>query len=239
MPNGLSHNHVSAGGINAAQSGAFPEVNDADPATLSWLVRPKAARAVKRVIDVAVAIILAPFVLVTLAVIGLLIKLEDQGPVIYRRRVVGPKGDFGALKLRSMRVDADKILERDAALRAKFEDTYKIKDDPRVTKIGRPLRRSSLDELPQLWNVLRGQMSLVGPRMIVRSELEKFGPYAVIFDFVKPGMTGHWQVSGRQEVSYAERVKMDVYYLQHWSLWFDVKILFKTAWKVFKQDGAY
>jgi lipopolysaccharide/colanic/teichoic acid biosynthesis glycosyltransferase len=225
--------------MSATALGTSGEAEDPKTLSANWLQRPKWALALKRLVDIVAALLLAPFVLLAVGIMGLLIKLDDGGPVIYRRRVVGPSGDFDAFKLRTMRVDADEILERDPALRAKFEASYKIKQDPRVTRIGRSLRRLSLDELPQIWNVLRGQMTLVGPRMIIRAELEKFGPYAVIFGAVKPGMTGYWQVSGRQEVSYEERVKMDVDYLQHWSLWLDFKILFKTAWKVLKQEGAY
>ena len=204
------------------------------------LVRRSRGRvALKTVMDVIVSLAVAPFAIIATGVAAILIKLEDGGPVIYRRRVIGPEGDFDAFKLRSMRVDADQILEREPQLRAAFEATYKLRNDPRVTRVGKYLRRSSLDELPQLWNVLRGQMSLVGPRMIIRSEIEKFGPYGNIFQWVKPGLTGLWQVSGRQEVSYEDRVKMDVFYLQNWSLWLDLKILLKTAWKVLKREGAY
>ena len=205
-----------------------------------WLRRRTPFRlALKTAMDVTLVILAAPLALIIIGVAAVWIKLDDGGPVIYRRRVLGPGGEFDAFKLRSMRLDADQILERDPRLRAEFEATYKLKQDPRVTRPGRYLRAWSLDELPQLWNVLRGQMSWVGPRMIIRRELEKFGPDGNIFQWVKPGLTGLWQVSGRQEVSYQERVKLDLRYLENWSPALDVKIIFKTVWKVLKREGAY
>jgi lipopolysaccharide/colanic/teichoic acid biosynthesis glycosyltransferase len=171
--------------------------------------------------------------------LGLIIKLSDGGPIFYRRRVMGPKGSFDAFKLRTMRVDADRWLEQHPDLLEEFRKNFKLKEDPRVTKLGMFLRKYSLDELPQLLNVVKGQMSLVGPRMVSPPELEKYRPYQALLLTVKPGMTGYWQVGGRQEVSYEERVKMDVYYIQNWSLWYDFKILCLTVWKVLKREGAY
>ena len=159
--------------------------------------------------------------------------------MIYRRRVVGTGGDFDAFKLRTMRVDADRWLAENPRLLEEYQKSFKLKEDPRITRVGRFLRRYSLDELPQLLNVLKGQMTLVGPRMITPPELEKYGSYQDLLLSVKPGLTGYWQVSGRQEVSYEERVDMDVFYIQNWSLWFDFKILWKTLWKVLKREGAY
>jgi len=174
-----------------------------------------------------------------IAVIALLIKFYDGGPVIYRRRVVGPKGQFDAFKLRSMRVDADQVLKTDPALRAEFEQNFKLKNDPRITPIGRAIRKLSLDEVPQLLNVLRGEMSLVGPRMIAPEELEKFQEARWIFLHMKPGLTGYWQVFGRQEVSYAKRVEMEIFYVQNWSLLLDLKLLIKTPLRVLRGAGAY
>lgn len=193
----------------------------------------------KRVIDVFGAglalILLAPVLLVAV----LAVKLQDGGPIIYRRRCVGCRGDFDAFKLRSMRVDADRYLEEHPVLKAEFERNYKLNDDRRVTPVGAFLRKTSIDELPQLINVLRGQMSLVGPRMITRPELEKYGDKAATLLTVKPGMTGYWQVAGRQEVEYGDRVDMDMYYITHWSLAFDLQILLQTPLKVLKREGAY
>jgi lipopolysaccharide/colanic/teichoic acid biosynthesis glycosyltransferase len=203
----------------------------------------KPALAVKRALDAAGAAILLALLSPVLALLALLIKLQDGGPVIHRRRVVGhfggARGEFDAFKLRSMRVDADEILKNDPALRREFEINFKLKQDPRITRLGAFIRKTSLDELPQLFNVLRGQMSLVGPRMITPAELIKFGEAAWIFSTVKPGLTGYWQIQGRQEVSYDQRVAMELYYVQHWSLLLDLKILVMTPLRVVRGSGAY
>ncbi len=200
---------------------------------------PKLTHAVKRAVDVAGSAVFLLLCLPLVAVIGLLIKWHDGGPIFYRRRVVGPRGEFDAFKLRSMRIDADAMLQRDVLLRQEFEQNFKLKADPRVTPVGKMIRRYSLDELPQLFNVLRGEMSLVGPRMITPRELEKFAEGRWIFQQVKPGLTGYWQVYGRQQVSYAQRVEMELYYAQHWSLLLDLKILLKTPLIVLRGAGAY
>jgi len=199
----------------------------------------KPALFIKRAMDAAGAAILLALLSPVLALLALLIKLRDGGPVIHRRRVVGPRGEFDAFKLRSMRVDADEILENDPTLRREFEINFKLKQDPRITRLGAFMRKTSLDELPQLFNVLRGQMSMVGPRMITPPELIKFGDAAWIFSTVKPGLTGYWQIRGRQEVSYDQRVAMDLYYVQHWSLLLDLKILVMTPLRVVRGSGAY
>jgi len=138
-----------------------------------------------------------------------------------------------------MRRDADQVLQRDRALRDAFHQNFKLKSDPRVTKLGAVLRKFSLDELPQLFNVVRGEMSLVGPRMITAPELEKYGEYQQLLLTVRPGITGYWQVYGRQEVSYEERVRMDVEYIRNWSLGMDLKLLWLTPWRVIRGRGAY
>jgi lipopolysaccharide/colanic/teichoic acid biosynthesis glycosyltransferase len=190
-------------------------------------------------VDLTLAAVLLILLAPLLLILALLVKLQDGGPAFYRRRVVGPKGEFDALKLRSMRVDADEILRRDSALRREFEVNFKLKDDPRVTSLGRVLRRLSLDELPQLWNVLVGEMSLAGPRMITPAELDRYGEAGWIFHAVKPGLTGYWQIEGRQDVSYAMRIEMDLYYVENWSLALDFKILLKTPWRAMQGSGAY
>src|SRR5262249_88316 len=149
---------------------------------------------------------------------ALAVKLQDGGPAIYRRRVIGPSGEFDAYKFRSMRTDADSALAKNPALRREFERNFKLISDPRVTRIGAWLRRVSLDELPQLVNVLKGEMSLVGPRMITGPELAKYGDSGTLLLTVKPGLTGYWQVYGRQAVAYEERVQMDIFYIENWSL---------------------
>ncbi len=198
-----------------------------------------ARRIFKRVFDIGVSLILLILLSPVIAVCALLIKLQDRGPALHRRRVVGPQGEFDAFKLRTMREDAGDILDRDPLLRREFEVNFKLKNDPRVTPLGAVLRKASLDELPQLWNVLAGQMSLVGPRMITPAELEKYGDAGWIFRCVKPGLTGYWQTQGRQEVSYAQRVEMDLFYVTHWTLLLDFKILVKTPIRVVRGAGAY
>lgn len=208
-------------------------------------VRPTQARTaawqrnIKRVIDIFGASAGLIFISPLLLLIAALVKLQDGGPVLYRRRVVGPGGDFAAFKFRTMCVDADAILERSAELRRDFEQSYKLRQDPRVTPLGRWMRRFSLDELPQLFNVLAGQMSLVGPRMITAPELAKYGDYQDLLLTVKPGVTGYWQVHGRQEVSYEERVRMDLEYISTWKLANDLHILWLTPLRVLRGRGAY
>jgi len=180
-------------------------------------------------------VVLSPLLLAVAA----LVALEGGRSIIYRRRVVGTRGEFDAFKFRSMREDGDAILAGDPILKVEFEQNFKLKNDPRVTRLGSFLRRSSLDELPQLFNVLKGQMSLVGPRMITREELERYGKYKQLRRDVKPGITGYWQIHGRQDVSYEERIRMDVQYMTNWSLRLDLEILLKTPWKVLRKEGAY
>jgi lipopolysaccharide/colanic/teichoic acid biosynthesis glycosyltransferase len=136
-------------------------------------------------------------------------------------------------------MDADQVLAADPRLKLMFERNFKLENDPRVTKLGSFLRKYSLDELPQLINVLKGEMSLVGPRMLTAAELGKYGTLREVILRVKPGMTGYWQVNGRQEVSYDERIRMDVHYIRSWNLLLDLYILCKTPFKVIKGEGAY
>jgi lipopolysaccharide/colanic/teichoic acid biosynthesis glycosyltransferase len=214
-----------------------PNAGSADARRLR--VRARAQRTAKRMLDLCGAAFLLALFAPLILVLALLVKLGDGGPVFYRRRVVGRGGEFDAFKLRTMRTDADTILRHDPQLRAEYEQNFKLRDDPRVTRVGGVLRRYSLDELPQLFNVLMGTMSLVGPRMITAPELTKYGDRKEILMRVKPGLTGYWQVNGRQETSYAERIHMDTYYVENWSFWLDVKILLLTPLKVLKGEGAY
>ena len=138
-----------------------------------------------------------------------------------------------------MRVDADHILETDTALRARFREQHKLVDDPRVTKIGRILRKYSLDEFPQFFSVLIGDLTFVGPRTIRDQEAVRYGRRLEKLLSVKPGLTGFWQVMGRQTTTYHERVQMDMFYLDHWSIWLDLVIIAKSFWKVLKAEGAY
>ena len=188
------------------------------------------------VVSIAVLLVSWPLMLA----IAIAIKLDSPGPIFYRRRVVGVGGKFfDALKFRTMYVDADERLARDPALRHQFEKNYKLKDDPRVTRMGRILRRTSLDELPQLFNVFQGRMSLVGPRMITSEERARYGKWRMNLATVKPGITGLWQVSGRSDLSYQDRVTLDMHYIRNYSIWLDLYLLWQTIPAVLRGHGAY
>ena len=196
-------------------------------------------RALKRVIDVFGSLLMTLLLSPLILLVWVLIFVIDGNPVIYRRKVIGAEGKFEAFKFRTMQRNADAMLADDPVLCAAFSQNFKLKSDPRVTHLGSWLRRYSLDELPQLCNVLRGEMSLVGPRMITAAELQKYGPYQELLLTVRPGLTGSWQVRGRQDVSYEERVRMDVDYITNWSLSLDFIILLQTPIKVIRGKGAY
>jgi lipopolysaccharide/colanic/teichoic acid biosynthesis glycosyltransferase len=193
----------------------------------------------KRAMDVGLTLVMLLCLAPLFVFVALLVRLQDSGPIIYRRRVIGPKGEFDAFKFRTMRPDADQWLLSNPALKAEFERNFKLKNDPRVTRFGAVLRNLSLDELPQLINVLRGEMSLVGPRMITAAELHKYGEHRDLLLTVKPGLTGYWQVNGRQNASYDRRVGMDTAYIRNWTIGTDVRIILKTPFTIFKREGAY
>lgn len=199
---------------------------------------------IKRLLDLAVAIILFILALPFAAVISLLIILDSPGPVFFSHNRIG-KGNrtFRLWKFRTMKKDSDLVLEQyldsHPDLRAEWEDTHKLKNDPRVTRTGRLLRRSSLDELPQLLSVLRGDMSMVGPRPIVAEEAAKYGPVFDLYLQVRPGLTGLWQASGRTDTSYRKRLALDLRYLTTRTLWMDLWLLAKTVKVVLFGHGAY
>lgn len=177
-------------------------------------------------------------------VIAIIMKFTDPGPIVYRRRVVGVGGkEFDAFKFRTMVVNSKEVLEellaRDPKAAEEYNKYYKLKDDPRITRIGAFLRKTSVDELPQLLNVLRGEMSLVGPRMITMEEVQKYGKWGLNLHTVKPGITGLWQVTGRSELTYEERVRLDMNYIRNYSIWLDLQILFQTIPAVIMSKGAY
>lgn len=201
-------------------------------------------RFVKRLLDLLITVTGVLAISPLLLLIALAIKLDSRGAILYGQQRLGRNGkQFRVLKFRSMRHNADALLEaylqKHPELRAEWEATQKLKDDPRVTRLGDLLRRTSLDELPQLFNVLRGEMSLVGPRPIVKDEVERYGRVWDLYKRTRPGITGHWQVSGRSNTSYDERTGMDAYYVRNWSVWLDLYILFKTPAVVLSRDGAY
>ena len=201
-------------------------------------------RLFKRIFDVTATVIGGILILPVALIVAILIYLDSPGPIVFGHKRVGQGGkEFPCYKFRSMVPNAQEALEiylkENPEAREEWERDFKLKDDPRVTKIGKFLRKTSLDELPQLWNVLIGDMSLVGPRPIVRAEVEKYGEYINDFYLVPPGITGVWQVSGRSDTTYEERVLMDSWYVHNWSVWIDIVYLVKTVFAVIKSKGAY
>jgi undecaprenyl-phosphate galactose phosphotransferase len=197
-------------------------------------------RLAKRAFDISAASVLLILGLPLFGLIALLIATTSSGPVFFRQNRCGFRGRaFVCLKFRTMVRDAERRLREDAALAASHAGQWKIQNDPRITAVGRWLRKTSLDELPQLWNILRGEMSFVGPRPVQLAEMEEvYGPAAKEVTSVKPGLTGLWQVSGRSSLSYDERVALDLAYVDRRSLWLDLKILVKTVPAVLFGRGA-
>ena len=201
-------------------------------------------RLTKTILDCTLTLLLGIVALPLFVLIMVAVKLDSPGPIFYGHYRLGRRGrPFTAWKFRSMVTNADVVLKqhlvRNHLLREEWERERKLKSDPRITRVGRFLRRTSLDELPQLWNVLRGQMSLVGPRPIVDEEIPYYADKYELYKRVHPGITGLWQVSGRNDVTYAERVNLDAYYVRNWSVWLDIYILLRTIWVVMIGDGAY
>lgn len=201
-------------------------------------------RVVKRCVDVTLVLLMVPVLLPILLVVSWLIVLNSRGPIFYSHRRIRKSGEFFSMwKFRTMCLNSSELLEQHLAkhpeARAEWNKTHKLKHDPRITRIGSFLRRYSIDELPQLWNVFLGQMSLVGPRPIVAAEVEKYGDFFGYYCRVKPGLTGLWQVSGRSGLSYDERVALDCKYVEQWSLSKDFLILVRTFSAVVNQDGAF
>lgn len=203
----------------------------------------RTSRCLKRGFDFIGALIITLCLSPLLLILAFLVK-RDGGPAIYGHERVGLNGrKFKCLKFRSMVMNSQEVLESllasDPQAREEWNRDFKLKDDPRVTKVGKFIRKTSLDELPQLFNVLKGEMSLVGPRPVIEAELERYSGDVDYYLMAKPGMTGLWQVSGRSDVDYDTRVYFDSWYVKNWSLWNDIVILFKTINVVLKRDGAY
>ncbi len=194
----------------------------------------------KTLLDIGLTVLLLVLLSPLLLLIAIAIRLDSEGPIIHRRWVMGVNGTrFQAFKFRTMVQNGGQILEMHPTLVQKLSRHYKLVEDPRVTKVGKLLRRYSLDELPQLVNVLRGEMSLVGPRMISPPEMKEYSKWGINLLTVRPGITGLWQVSGRSDVSYEKRVQLDMYYIRNWSIWSDLYILLQTIPAVIKGRGAY
>jgi len=229
----------SYGGLwmRTAQCGALP----------GWEVRDRllsrSNRLLKRWLDLFLATLASPVIILLAPIIGVLLKVTSPGPVFFGHDRIGENGRrFKAWKFRTMVIEGDRRLERYLAenpqARDEWEQTQKLNDDPRVTRIGRWLRWTSLDELPQIWNVFAGEMSIVGPRPIITEEAAKYAASFGLYTRVRPGITGLWQVSGRNNTTYAERVSLDSFYVRNWSVWFDLYILTRTLRAVLTGHGA-
>ena len=232
---GLPTSNISARGMMEEQAVVLRVQNN--------LAR-KSNRIMKRIFDIVATVCGGILILPIFAIVAVLIYLDSPGPIVFGHKRVGQGGkEFPCYKFRSMVPNAQEALEvylkENPTAREEWERDFKLKDDPRVTRIGKFLRKTSLDELPQLWNVLVGDMSLVGPRPIVSDEIVKYGDYINDFYLVPPGITGVWQVSGRSDTTYEERVLMDSWYVHNWSVWIDIVYLLKTVLAVVKSKGAY
>lgn len=199
---------------------------------------------IKRIFDIVCTVCGGLFFLPVLLWIFIWVKMDSGGPAIYKQKRVGKDGkEFYCYKFRSMVVDSkerlEKLLTTDSKAREEWERDFKLKNDPRITRSGAFLRKTSLDELPQLLNVLKGEMSLVGPRPIVQDEVPKYEQYIKEYFMVLPGITGLWQVSGRSDTTYPQRVAMDMWYVHNWSVWLDVVLLWRTFYAVINGRGAY
>lgn len=198
-------------------------------------------RLVKRSMDISLVLLASPFIILISAIVALLVRLDSPGTVVFTQNRPGLNGNFFKIfKFRTMYIDAEARMQSlPADLKAEFEQYGKIQNDPRVTKIGYWLRKFSLDEFPQFWNILRGDMSLVGPRAYLVDQMKQMREYQTIVLSVMPGLTGLWQVSGRSEISFDERLDLDSYYVRNWSPWLDLYILARTVWVVLFSRGAY
>lgn len=204
----------------------------------------KSNQIIKRLFDVAMTIIGSICIFPILLIVAAWTYHDSPGPVIYKHRRIGKNGkEFNCYKFRSMCVNSQEILEKllasDPAAKEEWDRDFKLKNDPRITRSGAFLRKTSLDELPQLINVLKGEMSLVGPRPIVRKEVPRYGKFIKEYYSVLPGITGVWQVSGRSDIDYPERVRMDSWYVHNWSIWLDIVLLWRTVSVVLRRKGAY
>ncbi len=219
-----------------------------DEQILSFRIRNRLANpwnmAAKRLFDLLISSATSVVVLPLMVIIALAIRLDSPGPVFFSHRRVGRAGkEFSCHKFRTMVANAQESLEEilrcNPEFREEWEQNFKLKEDPRITRVGRFLRKTSLDELPQLFNVLKGDMSLVGPRPIIQKEVAHFENSASYYFMVRPGIAGLWQVSGRNDINYPERVRLESWYVRNWSLWLDITLLIRTVGAVLTKRGAY
>lgn len=243
----VSYTHAESNIANISRvhsSSSMPSFDSTAEAASAAAPQRPVGGGIKRTIDLAAAFCAAVLLLPLFVMIAVLIKLYDGGPVLYRHRRIGMNSQpFLCFKFRTMVVNGDDLLRKhlDASPRAAREwtETRKLKADPRITVVGAVLRRMSIDELPQVINIVRGEMSIVGPRPIVNDEVTLYGKDAEYYFRARPGLTGAWQVSGRNDASYSQRVALDRDYVQNWNLWRDIMIIAKTIPAVVWAKGTY
>ena len=198
----------------------------------------------KRLMDIFLSFILGILASPMLLLTAVMIKLDSPGPIFYKQDRLGKdRRRITILKFRSMKVNADRILaeylSQNPGARQEWNETQKLRDDPRITRVGKWIREFSIDEFPQLFNVLKGEMSVVGPRPILLEQMNLYGEGLNVYASIRPGLTGFWQVSGRNRTSFFQRAIYDIYYVHNWSVWLDIYILLRTVWIVLTRDGAY
>ena len=219
----------------------LPDVQTAKTEKIATPVRRKHGYLFfKRLVDIVLSLIGLAFSILPMLIISLVIMLESPGPAVYLHDRIGKNGKpLRLLKFRSMYAHADEMIKDfTPEQRAEWEENFKLKNDPRITKVGKFLRRTSLDELPQLVNILKGDISIVGPRPVVQRELEKYGDMQDLLLSVTPGLTGYWQAYARSSCSYEQRIEMELHYARNANFWWDVKIFFATFGAVIRGDGA-
>lgn len=227
--------------INVANENATQDISNLSTKTYTEvLTKKKPYKAIKRLIDVILSSIALVVLSPIFAIIALAIKLESKGPVFFKHTRIGKNGKIIKIyKFRTMVENAEELIKKFTPEQMKeYKENYKLTNDPRITKVGGLLRKTSLDELPQLVNIIKGELSIIGPRPVVQDELEKYGPNAQKFLSVTPGLTGYWAANGRSSTTYEERMEMELYYVDNMSLLLDLKVFFKTFGAVIKREGA-
>lgn len=204
------------------------------------IVKKTFYRHTKRILDIVLSTIGFIVLLPIFGIISLCVKLDSKGPVFFKHKRIGKNGkEMYIYKFRTMVDNAEDMIKNFSEEQMKeFKENYKLKNDHRITKVGKVLRKTSLDELPQLLNIIKGDLSIIGPRPVIKEELEKYGDYKKKFLSVTPGLTGYWAANGRSCTTYEERMNLELYYVDNMSFKLDIKILFKTVLTVFKRQGA-
>lgn len=227
--------------INVANGNVAQDISSVSTKTYKEVLTKKTPyKVVKRIMDALLSSIALVVLSPVFAIIAVAIKLESKGPVFFKHTRIGKDGKIIKIyKFRSMVENAEDLIQKFTPEQMKeYKENYKLTDDPRITKVGKFLRKTSLDELPQLINIIKGELSIIGPRPVVQDELEKYGPNAQKFLSVTPGLTGYWAANGRSCTSYEQRMEMELFYVDNLSFKMDVKVFFKTIEAVIKREGA-